>query len=107
MDAMKIGTRSKDAGEGPARIDSVGAAMIALNIKETAQREGYDNPNSLASAAGLPYETCRKLWNGLATRIDLGTIERLCNLLRVRPGQLFDYEYEPDRPKRKPAKRTK
>jgi DNA-binding Xre family transcriptional regulator len=75
--------------------------MLRLLIRETAIREGIDNPNALAVATGLPYETCRRLWREEATRIDLLTIEILCDALRVRPGQLFDYEYEPDRPKRR------
>jgi len=41
------------------------------------------------------------LWREDATRIDLLTIEVLCNTLQVRPGQLFDYDPEPDRLKRK------
>ncbi|PYP88997.1 MAG: hypothetical protein DMF61_04670 [Blastocatellia bacterium AA13] len=64
-------------------------------------REGFENPNALALATGLPYETCRRLWREDATRIDLRTIEILCNVLQVRPAQLFDYAPDPDRPKRK------
>ena len=74
--------------------------MIRLTIREIAQREGIENPNALSQAAGLPYETCRRLWQEKATMISLNTIERLCDTLRVRPAQLFDYEYEPDRAKR-------
>jgi len=107
MTTIKTAIELKPSGEHSPRVDSVRAVVIALTIKETAQREGYDNPNALAVATGLPYETCRKLWNGLATRIDLGTIERLCDTLRVRPGQLFDYEHEPDKAKRKRAKKSK
>ena len=88
------------------RFASVRGAMIKLNVRETAEREGYENPNRLSEATGLPYETCRKLWRGEARRIDLNTIERLCDVLRLRPGQLFDYEHEPDKPKRKRKARS-
>jgi len=77
------------------------ADVLKLLIRETAIREGIENPNALAQATGLPYETCRRLWREDATRIDLLTIEVLCNTLQVRPGQLFDYDPEPDRLKRK------
>jgi DNA-binding Xre family transcriptional regulator len=79
----------------------VRGAMIALNVADPAKREGIDNANMLAITTGLSYETCRKLWRGTAMRIDLKTIERLCDVLRCRPGQLFDYEYEPNKPRRK------
>src|SRR6266404_3588190 len=82
------------------RFDTFGG-MLRILIRETAIREGIENPNALAQATGLPYETCRRLWREDATRIDLVTIEVLCNTLKVRPGQLFDYEPETDRPKRK------
>jgi DNA-binding Xre family transcriptional regulator len=88
------------------RFASVRGAMIKLNIKETAEREGIKNANLLSEATGLPYETCRKLWRGEARRIDLSTIERLCDVLHVRPSQLIDYEFEPDKPKRKRKARS-
>jgi DNA-binding Xre family transcriptional regulator len=78
--------------------------MIRLVVREHALREGIENPNALAEATGLPYESCRRLWQGNTTRIDLNTIERLCDTLKLRPGQLFDYEHEPDKPKKKRAK---
>lgn len=98
---MKTVSQAKTRSAADTHIASVRGAMIKLNVRETAEREGYDNPNLLSEATGLPYETCRKLWRGEARRIDLNTIERLCDVLRLRPGQLFDYEYEPDKPKRK------
>jgi DNA-binding Xre family transcriptional regulator len=88
------------ASRASTRFDNFGGVLKVL-IRETAIREGIENPNALAQATGLPYETCRRLWREDATRIDLLTIEVLCNTLQVRPGQLFDYEPELDRPKRK------
>jgi DNA-binding Xre family transcriptional regulator len=81
--------------------------VLKVLIRETAIREGIENPNALAQATGLPYETCRRLWREDATRIDLLTIEVLCNTLRVRPGQLFDYDPEPDRLRKRKARGPK
>lgn len=83
-----------------ASFDSVPGDMIRLVVREIAQREGIENPNALSQATGLPYETCRRLWQEKATMIGLNTIERLCDVLRVRPAQLFDYEYEPGKAQR-------
>jgi DNA-binding Xre family transcriptional regulator len=74
--------------------------MIRLAVKEIAMREGIENPNALAVATGLPYETCRRVWEGQPAMVGLNTLEKLCDTLRVRPGQLFDYEHEPNKPKR-------
>lgn len=101
MKTTKAMSTQKRHSGNTSRLVTVGGTMIRLNVKEAAEREGYNNANELSEATGLPYETCRKLWRGEAKRIDLGTMERLCDLLRLRPGQLFDYEYEPDKPKRK------
>ena len=73
--------------------------MIRLDVKEIAIREGFENPYALSIAAGLPYETCRKLWQGTAVRIDLRTLEKLCDALDVRPGLLFDYQRKKDQHK--------
>ena len=81
--------------------DSLDGIMIRLAVREIAIREGIDNPNSLAVVTGLPYETCRRVWKGQPSMIGLSTLEKLCDHLHVRPGSLFDYEREPDKPKRK------
>ena len=80
-----------------------------MTVKELAIREGIENPNMLSDKTGLPYETCRRLWGETPAMIGISTIETLCDVLRVRPGQLFDYEFEPDRkrPARKPRGRRK
>jgi DNA-binding Xre family transcriptional regulator len=48
----------------------------------------------LARASGLSFSVIHKLWNGGQTRIDLDTINALCNALKVKPNQLL--EYTPD-----------
>jgi len=75
--------------------------MIKLDVKELCLREGIENAYQLAEVTRLPYATCRRIWRGSATMIGLQTIERICDVLHVRPGQLFDYEREQNKPKRK------
>ena len=77
------------------------ADVIKLDVQNLCIREGITNPFQLAEVTGLPYATCRRIWQGTPAMIGLNTIERLCDVLRVRPGQLFDYEFEADKPKRK------
>jgi DNA-binding Xre family transcriptional regulator len=71
---------------------NVCSAMIRLLVKEVAQRAGINNPNELAEATGLHYESCRIMWRGNPKMIGLGTLELLCRTLSVLPGQLFELE---------------
>jgi len=65
--------------------------MIRFTVKEVAEREGKENPNQLAEVTGLPYETCRTIWNDTAVLIHKRTLARLCAALRLRPGQLLEW----------------
>lgn len=69
--------------------------VLKLVIKEVAERAGFRNALDLSKRADLPYESVRRLWQGTATMVSLGTLERICQILEVRPAQLFHYEAEP------------
>jgi putative transcriptional regulator len=64
-------------------------AMIKLNIRALAATAGMGNPLALSRQSGLAYAMCHKLWNDQQTRIDLSTIDRLCEVLMCSPGDLF------------------
>jgi DNA-binding Xre family transcriptional regulator len=72
--------------------DSLSQSMIRLIIKEVAMKEGIITPFDLSHKTGIPYESCRLMWGGETKRIDLKSIERICTVLGVRPGQLFEFE---------------
>jgi DNA-binding Xre family transcriptional regulator len=72
-------------------IGSIAPAMIRFTVKEVAEKEGIENPNQLAEITGLPYETCRTIWNDTAVLIHKRTLARLCAALRVRPSQLIEW----------------
>jgi DNA-binding Xre family transcriptional regulator len=65
---------------------------LKLKIKEVSESKGVDNPFVLSQKSGLDYAITHKLWKGNQTRIDLATLEKLCDALKVPPGRLFDYE---------------
>ena len=75
--------------------DTVAPIMIRLVVREVAERAGIKSARDLSIRSHLPYESCRLLWNGDSRMIGLGTLERLCTLLDVPPGQLFDFKPEP------------
>jgi DNA-binding Xre family transcriptional regulator len=67
---------------------------IRLKIKEVAMQKGVKNPFALSQKSGLNYAIAYRLWHGEQRRIDLNTLERLCDALKVKPGLFF--EYSPD-----------
>jgi DNA-binding Xre family transcriptional regulator len=97
-----------------AACDSLAPSMIKLVVREVAERAGIKSARDLSIRAKLPYESCRLLWNGDSRMIGLNTLERLCTLLDVPPGQLFDFKANPallesddglDEPTKKKSKR--
>jgi DNA-binding Xre family transcriptional regulator len=66
-------------------------ATIRLAVREVAEGRGIENPHALAARTGLGYAVCYRLWNGGQRRIDLKTLARLCEALKVTPGQLLEY----------------
>ena len=81
---LQAGSRVKVAGD-----------MLKLDVQTIARREGLENPNQLKAFTGLPYETCRTLWEGKKGRVDLTTLETLCDKFGVMPGHWFVYEPGP------------
>jgi DNA-binding Xre family transcriptional regulator len=63
--------------------------MTKLNIRSLAAAAGISNPLVFSKQSGLAYAMCYKLWNDQQSRIDLTTIDRLCDVFRCSPGDLF------------------
>lgn len=67
---------------------------VKLRVREVAEKRGITNPLMLSKQSSVPYAACHAIWNDQQKQIGLETINRLCTALRVKPGQLF--EFEPD-----------
>jgi DNA-binding Xre family transcriptional regulator len=84
----------------PSACDTVALDMarykVSLRIQELGEAVGILNPYELSKRTGMPYESCRLIWSEQTRRIDLSTIEKLCEVFGVIPGQLFRYEIMPD-----------
>ena len=65
---------------------------VKLRVKEVAESKGYHNPFALSQGTGVNYAICYKLWHQNQQRIDLGTLEKLCDALKVNPGRFFEYK---------------
>ena len=71
--------------------------MVRWTVREVAERMGIRSANQLRVQAGLHAETAYKVWEGSATRVDVETINRLCNLLKVPVGMLLEHTPDPRR----------
>lgn len=61
---------------------------IELRVGTVAKQQGF-TIKSLAERAGVAYNTAHSLCTGRATRIDLDTLDRLCQALEAEPGDLL------------------
>jgi len=70
---------------------------MRLVVKEVAEREGFASAYELANKTGIPVHSMYRIWNDQARMIGLDTLDKLCTVLNVKPGQLFEHEAEPDK----------
>jgi DNA-binding Xre family transcriptional regulator len=70
---------------------------MELIVREVAEKEGIASAYDLANRTGIPVHSMYRIWNGKARMIGLDTLDKLCTVLNVKPGQLFKHEAEPDK----------
>lgn len=65
--------------------------MIRWKVRQLAEARGW-NIGQLAEEAEIAYSSALDFWHGRARRVDLAVLNRLCNALECRPGDVFEYE---------------
>ena len=68
--------------------------MIRKHIKEIAEKRGIKNAYGLQLAIEVSPTVAAKLWSGNFEMIGLGTLDKLCKVLKTNPGKLLTYEQE-------------
>lgn len=68
--------------------------MITTRIKEVAERRKISSGYQLGKLLGLSPSMASRLWKDEVKMIDLTTLDRLCNKLRCKPADLFQYQPE-------------
>ena len=68
--------------------------MIKKHIKEIAEKRGIKNAYGLQLAIEVSPTVAAKLWSGNFEMIGLGTLDKLCRVLKTNPGKLLSYEDE-------------
>jgi DNA-binding Xre family transcriptional regulator len=80
------------SGYGQEFLEDREMKRIRLAVKEVALKSGIETPYALKEKTGLGYAICHRLWHIEVRRVDLSTLESLCNALNVKPGDLFKLE---------------
>lgn len=62
---------------------------ICLKVSELMEKQGISTAQ-LVKQTGIAYNTALGLRRGVATRIDLDVLARVCEALNVQPGDLFE-----------------
>ncbi len=70
--------------------------MLIVRVGKIAKEKGI-SIQELADRAGIAYNTAKALYRGHSSRIDLPILERICQVLEVEPGALFE-QVEDDYP---------
>lgn len=68
--------------------------MITKHIRELAEKRGYTTAYQLRKALGVSPTAATKLWSGDFEMIGLGTLDKLCEVLRCQPDKLLRYAPE-------------
>jgi putative transcriptional regulator len=65
--------------------------MIKFRLHKIAADRDIIRIGVMAERAGLNFKTVSGLWNNNVLRIDLSTLEALCEALNCTPGDLLEY----------------
>lgn len=63
--------------------------IIMNRVSELAQERGWTTIDQFARETGFAYTTAHALWRNRTTRIDYETLERLCTVFGVEPGDIL------------------
>jgi DNA-binding Xre family transcriptional regulator len=66
--------------------------MINKHIREVAEKRGIKNAYGLQLAINVSPTVAAKLWSGNFEMIGLGTLDKLCRVLKCQPNKLLTFE---------------
>jgi len=70
--------------------------MIRVLIQERAKAKGITTAYQLQKLLDVQPSVAARLWKGDFTKIDLGTLSKLCEKLKCQPSQLLKYVADND-----------
>jgi DNA-binding Xre family transcriptional regulator len=73
---------------------------VTLRVRHYFDKQDWQQLE-LARVSGVAQPSIHKILAGKTTRVDFNTLARLAVAFRVHPGDLFEWDGEPDRPGKK------
>ena len=64
---------------------------IRWRVRRLAEAKGMNISQLAAKCEGMAYSSAIDYWHGRARRIDLKTLEKLCEALECQPCEIFEY----------------
>lgn len=68
--------------------------MIRWTVQQAAKRVGINTPTEFTARVRLSAGTATSLWHGRSSRVDLDTLQRVCEALQCTPNDLLGYGAE-------------
>lgn len=65
--------------------------MIKFRLHKVAAGQDITKIGVMAERAGLNFKTISALWHNKTLRVDLSTLNALCEALNCTPGDLLEY----------------
>ena len=65
--------------------------MIEVTIKERAQKCGIENAHQLQKVMEVSPTLAARLWRGDFEMVGVGTLDKLCEVLRCQPDKLLKH----------------
>jgi len=77
-------------------LNTMPPGTVRLRVPEIVKSRDMTT-SDLAKSTGLAFNTASQLVRGFYDRIGLETIAKLCDGLKITPGELFEYIPDPDK----------
>lgn len=68
--------------------------MVTSCIREVAEKRGLENANQLRLALNVSPTLAARLWKGDFGMLGMGTLDKLCRVLKCQPGMILKYKAE-------------
>jgi DNA-binding Xre family transcriptional regulator len=66
--------------------------MITVTIREQCEKRGITTAYQLQKAAEVSPSVAQKWYSNQLERVEIGTLDKLCRVLKCKPNDLFKYE---------------
>jgi DNA-binding Xre family transcriptional regulator len=66
--------------------------MIVSLIRGTAEKRGITTAYQLQKALDISPTIAARLWRGEFDKLGMGTLDKLCRILKCQPGKLLHYD---------------